>query len=667
MTRSGPARTTSPRGVDQIVEVQLQEDGQPTVVSDDLKKELFVKKDSNTNAMKWWQEAVIYQIYPRSFQDSNGDGVGDLNGIISRLDYLNDGTPNSLGVDAIWLSPIYPSPMFDFGYDISDYSDIDPVFGDLGDFKRLLEQAHRRNIKIIMDLVINHTSHLHPWFLESRSSKDNPKRDWYIWQDAKYIGKVRQPPNNWLGMFGGKGWKWDDHTQQYYFHSFLAEQPDLNWRNPQVQAAVFDMVRGWLDLGVDGFRLDVINYVFKDDQLRNNPVQHLKLARPYDRQKHVYDRDRQPELSNMLREFRQLLDSYPGDRTSVGEIQVEDHTLVNRVASVVGGQEQLHMAFNFAYFFTHWDAQLFSKRIHEWDTACQQQEPQGGWPTYTLSNHDYERHLSRYTPLTGSKNAKEALAKARGKLAALMLLTLRGTPFLYYGEEIGMQEEAVARKHHKDPVALKYWPFHPGRDGCRRPMAWNGDYEEGGGFTTACASARSGSSKELQGEDKPEQPLTAKETKNKPWLPLSNNLKTINVKDQSNDPNSMLAFYKKCIWNRRNDEILRCGNQQMLTQTQTPKGIMAYVREYKSGKRLVLLNFLNKNVTVPLFQEGYFADAAGFQVVLSTHQERVVAADGSKNNGSEDPSIVQGSSVVLSANEGIVLKVWSKRQFTANQ
>ena len=395
----------------------------------------------DNTTMKWWQEAVIYQIYPRSFQDSNGDGVGDLNGVIDRLDYLNDGTPNSLGVDAIWLSPIYPSPMYDFGYDISDYSDIDPLFGDLQVFQRLLTEAHKRGIKIIMDLVINHTSHLHPWFQESRSSKDNPKRDWFIWQDAKHdaVTGRRHPPNNWLGMFGGKGWKWDEATQQYYFHSFLAEQPDLNWRNPAVKEAVFDMVKGWLDMGVDGFRLDVINYIFKDDQLRNNPVQHLKAARPYDRQRHVYDRDRQPQLSGMLKELRTLLESYEGDRTSVGEIQVEDHTKVKHVASVVGGNDQLHMAFNFAYFFTSWDAQMFRQRIHEWDTACQQQDPKGGWPTYTLSNHDYERHISRYTPMLpsiksfffGGLSSREEITQARAKVAALMLLTLRGTPFLY--------------------------------------------------------------------------------------------------------------------------------------------------------------------------------------------------------------------------------------------
>lgn len=651
---------TSPEAVEEIVEVGL-EIGKPVFAETETSK-AAASDDIQSSNLKWWQESVIYQIYPRSFQDSNGDGVGDLNGIINRLDYLNDGTPNSLGVDAIWLSPIYPSPMFDFGYDISDYADIDPVFGNLDDFKRLLEEAHKRNIKIIMDLVINHTSHLHPWFKESRSSRDNPKRDWYIWQDPRYdLTGQKQPPNNWLGMFGGKGWKWDEHTQQYYFHSFLAEQPDLNWRNPEVKAAVFDMVKGWLDMGVDGFRLDVINYIFKDDQLRSNPVQLLKVARPYDRQRHIYDRDQQPHLSDMLRDLRKLLESYDGDRTSVGEIQVEDHTKVKHVASVVGGNDQLHMAFNFAYFFTAWDAQLFRKRIHEWDTACQQQEPKGGWPTYTLSNHDYMRHISRYTPVTGSKSSREALANARAKLAALMLLTLRGTPFLYYGEEIGMREETVPRRYHKDPVALKYWPFHPGRDGCRRPMAWNGDYGQEGGFTSATGKAKDNPEK-AKGDEPPAEGC-------KSWLPLSNNLQTINVEDQTKDPSSMLAFYKKCIWFRRQDEILRRGNQHILgveeshnQANRTPKGTLAYVREYKSGKRLVLLNFTNNEVTVPLFQEGHFADAAGFQVLLSTHEDRPVA-DSANDGAVGDASIVQGSSVTLSPNEGLVLRVWSKRRF----
>ena len=627
--------------------------------------DVFAKDSSGTgqsSGMKWWQEAVVYQIYPRSFQDSNGDGVGDIPGIIERLDYLNDGTPDSLGVDAIWLSPIYPSPMFDFGYDISDYSSIDPVFGTMDDFKRLLKEAHKRNIKIIMDLVINHTSHLHPWFIESSSSRDNPKRDWYIWKDPHYdMTGRRVPPNNWLGMFGGKGWKWHEQTQQYYFHSFLSQQPDLNWRNPNVKEAVFHMIKEWLDLGVDGFRLDVINYIFKDDQFRKNPVQCLKLARPYDRQRHVYDRDRQPELSAFLSDLRKLLESYDGDRTSVGEIQVEDHTKVKHVGSCVGGSDQLHMAFNFAYFFTHWNAEEFRKRIQEWDSACQLQAPEGGWPTYTLSNHDYKRHISRFTPLASKifGQGNEEVAISRAKLAALMVLTLRGTPFLYYGEEIGMRQEPVPRPHIVDPVGLRFWPFHPGRDGCRRPMAWNGDKTDGGGFTTATGKPTRDNAAE---QPPPEQPFT---TEKKPWLPLSRHLDAINVADQMKYPSSLLSFYKKCIWFRRQDQTLRKGDQHIMNEVQgIPKGVLAFVREYKTGKRLILLNFTNRKSTVSLSCQGFLLNAAGFEVLLSTASHRACTSSAAEDmdNSKTKPSLLESSKVVLYPNEGLVLRVLSKQR-----
>lgn len=268
----------------------------------------------------WWKDAVVYQIYPRSFQDSNGDGIGDLGGILQRLDYLSD----VLGIDAIWLSPIYPSPMIDFGYDISDYEGIDPIFGDMYTFKLLLKECHKRNIKIIMDLVINHTSNLHPWFLESKSSKDNPKRDFYIWKTGEN-GKV---PNNWMAAFGGKGWEWDPSTEEYYFHGFTIEQPDLNWRNPNVKNEIFKMIKYWLDIGVDGFRLDVVNYYYKDEQFRNNPSHFFNGFREYERQEHIYDRNR-PETHILLKEFRELLDSYSGDRMSVGEVYMHPPGMLN--------------------------------------------------------------------------------------------------------------------------------------------------------------------------------------------------------------------------------------------------------------------------------------------------------------------------------------------------
>ena len=548
--------------------------------------------------MTWWQEAVIYQIYPRSFKDSNGDGVGDIPGIIEKLDYLNDGTPGSLGVDAIWLSPIYPSPMFDFGYDISDYSSIDPEFGTMNDFRRLLKEAHKRGIRIIMDLVINHTSHQHPWFLESRSSRDNPKRDWYIWKDPAPGGGE---PNNWLGTFGGKGWEWDAATEQYYYHSFLVEQPDLNWRNPEVKAAVFQMIREWLELGVDGFRLDVINLLIKDDQFRDNPVDLFKLARPFDRQRHEYDRDR-PELYEILSDFRALLEEFDGDRASVGEIMVEDNEKARRVATFTGRDDYLHMAFNFAYFFSKWDADNFRHRIVEWEAALA--ESNGGWPTYTLSNHDFVRHISRYSSPGDTQE--------RARVALLMLLTLRGTPFLYYGEEIGMYEEPVARWEMKDPLGLRYWPLHPGRDGCRRPMAWSDGPK--GGFTGG-----------------------------NPWLPVSRRYRTENVATHARDPESLLSYYKRAIWYRRGDDVLRKGEQLVLQNT--PDGVLAYIREYKTERRLVAHNFKGKSVKLPVLS--LLSDAAhpgaGAKIAFSTHAER----EGRTVDGEFE----------LKGNEGVVIAV----------
>lgn len=378
--------------------------------------------------MVWWKEAVIYQIYPRSFQDSDGDGIGDLEGIIERLDYLA-GSKDSLGIDAIWLSPVYPSPMFDFGYDISNYEEIDPVYGDTQIFKRLLKEAHKRGIRIIMDLVVNHTSHLHPWFIESRSSVNSPKRDWYIWKEPTHVG----PPNNWLGAFGGSGWEYDKRTGEYYFHSFLKEQPDLNWRNPDVEDAIFKMMKYWLDMGVDGFRLDVVNLYVKDEFLRNNASYFMKGPRPYDKQVHAYDRDR-PEMHGILRRMRKLLDSYSDKRMFVGEIMQDFPGNVLLPATYCGRNDELHLAFNFMFLFSPWKAERFFQIVKDFESAL----GEDNWPNYTLSNHDFPRHITRYE--------KGADTKARAGLAACMMLTLRGTPFLYYGEEIGMKRQKVPYK-----------------------------------------------------------------------------------------------------------------------------------------------------------------------------------------------------------------------------
>ncbi|MCW7460962.1 alpha-glucosidase [Leptospira limi] len=497
--------------------------------------------------MAWWKEAVIYQIYPRSFQDSNGDGIGDLEGIIQRLDYLA-GSKDSLGIDAIWLSPVYPSPMFDFGYDISDYEEIDPVFGDIQTFKRLLKEAHKRGIRIIMDLVVNHTSHLHPWFIESRSSVNSPKRDWYIWKQANHNG----PPNNWLGAFGGSGWEYDKRTGEYYFHSFLKEQPDLNWRNPDVEDAIFRMMKYWLDMGVDGFRLDVVNLYVKDEFFRNNASYFMKGPRPYDKQVHTYDRDR-PEMHGILRRMRKLLDSYTEKRMFVGEIMQDFPGNVLLPATYCGRNDELHLAFNFMFLFSPWKAERFYQIVKDFESAL----GEDNWPNYTLSNHDFPRHITRY------EKGEDTLDRA--KLAACMMLTLRGTPFLYYGEEIGMKRQKVPFNKIQDPVGKRYWPFHPGRDPERIPMPWDGS--ETTGFTTG-----------------------------KPWLPLYEDSNTLNVESQKLDPNSLFFTYKKLIQIRKDRKSLRKGKLKIILSDD--KQALYYRRREGKDETYIFLNFSSKPVRV---------------------------------------------------------------------
>lgn len=498
--------------------------------------------------MEWWKKAVIYQIYPRSFQDSNHDGIGDLEGIISRLDYLK-GKPDSLGIDAIWLSPIYPSPNFDFGYDISNYESIDPIYGDLNSFKILLREAHKRKIKIIMDLVTNHTSHLHPWFLESRSSKTNPKRDWYIWKDP-VEGK---PPNNWLGTFGGSAWTFDEKTMQYYYHSFLAEQPDLNWRNPQVKKAVFQMIKKWLDLGVDGFRLDVVNLYIKDEEYRNNDSFFWKGIRPFDRQVHIYDRDR-PEMHGILRDLRKLLDSY-GDRMSVGEVMQDYPGNVELPSTYYGNNDELHLAFNFKFLYSSWNAKNFYRIVNDFEKALGPKN----WPNYTLSNHDFPRHISRY--------AKKGETLNRAKIAAMMLLCLRGTPFLYYGEEIGMEREKVPKKRILDPVGIRYWPLHPGRDPERKPFPW--DDTEFGGFSTV-----------------------------EPWLPIYSQWKTNNLQTEKKKPNSIWNLYKSLIKIRNFYKCLQEGEQKL--HLFEPENVLLIQRKLGKESIVTVLNFSNKEIEIKI-------------------------------------------------------------------
>lgn len=493
---------------------------------------------SERDGRPWWQDGVVYQIYPRSFADSNGDGIGDLRGIVDHLDYLNDGTRKSLGIDAIWLSPINPSPMFDFGYDVSDYRGIAPEFGTLDDFRVLLREAHARGIRIVLDLVLNHTSHLHPWFLESRSSRTSAKRDWYVWHEGRNGG----PPNNWLASFGGGAWEWDEPTRQYYLHSFLPQQPDLDWRNPGVKQAAEDVIRYWLDMGVDGFRLDVINWFLKDAQLRSNPTR-LLGRRPYDRQRHVYDRNR-PDTIDLVRWLRSTVERYP-DRMLVGEVYNEPPGNPKLSASYYARGEGLHLAFDFSFLYCRWSAAAFGDAIDTWERVLRPP----CWPTWTLGNHDQARILSRY--------AKRASEAGRGRVAAALLLTLRGTPFLYYGEEIGMRNGRIRKSELQDPLGKQYWPLPVGRDPARTPMQW-----------TAGENAGFGSGK--------------------PWLPIAPGHARINVERAEQDPDSLLHWYRRLIHLRRDEPALGRGGYRRLDQA---SGVLGYLREHEGDRVAVLLNF----------------------------------------------------------------------------
>lgn len=489
---------------------------------------------SERDGREWWQDGIIYQIYPRSFADGNGDGIGDLRGIVERLDYLRD-----LGVDGLWLSPINPSPMHDFGYDVSDYRDIAAEFGTFEDFRTLLAEAHARGIRIVLDLVLNHTSHEHLWFQESRTARDSPKRDWYIWHD----GHNGQPPNNWCASFGGKAWEWDEATSQYYLHSFLPQQPDVNWRSPELKAAMWDVVRYWLDMGVDGFRLDVVNWFLKDAELRDNPTKWLG-ARPYDRQRHLYDRDR-PETVEVMKELRQVVDAYPA-RMTVGEVYREPPGSPALAASYYARGEGLHLAFNFAFLYCKWKASAFADRVDEWEELL----GPDCWPVYTLNNHDQPRSYSRYG--VGGES------DPRARVAAAMLFTLRGTPFIYYGEEIGMRDGTLKKAELHDPVGKRYWPFHPGRDPERTPMQW--DDAPHAGFTTGT-----------------------------PWLPVNDDFREVNVWRQDRDPDSLLHWYRALIRLRRREPALHRGAYRRLPDTDA--ALFTYSREWEHDRIVVLLNF----------------------------------------------------------------------------
>ncbi|GAB3960945.1 alpha-amylase family glycosyl hydrolase [Spirosoma harenae] len=481
----------------------------------------------------WWQEGIIYQIYPRSYQDSNGDGVGDIQGILQRLDYVKE-----LGVTAIWLSPIYPSPMADFGYDISDYENVHPLFGSLDDFDELVVEVHNRGMKLILDLVPNHTSDQHPWFLESRSSRDNPKRDWYIWQDSGLDGAL---PNNWLSVFGGSAWEWDETTQQYYYHAFLKEQPDLNWRNPEVQEAMLDVMRFWLEKGVDGFRVDVMWHMIKDKNLRDNPVNlnYQPHMATYEQLLPVYSTD-QPEVHDLVMDMRHLLDSYD-DRMMIGEIYLPIHQLVAYYG--IDGKGA-HLPFNFQLLLLPWDARQIAAAIDQYEGAL----PVHGWPNWVLGNHDQSRIVSR-------------VGKDQAEVAAMLLLTLRGTPTIYYGDEIGMHDVPIPFEEVQDPQGLNMPDKNLSRDPSRTPMQWA--RMPNAGFTYG-----------------------------KPWLRLARDFFRTNVDLQQHDSYSMLSLYKRLIKLRQQEPSLRIGDY---TPVYADTQLIAYIRQWEDAPRfLILLNLSHR-------------------------------------------------------------------------
>lgn len=488
----------------------------------------------------WWKDGVIYQIYPRSFQDTNNDGIGDLPGIISRLDYLQQ-----LGIEAIWLSPINPSPDRDFGYDVADYNAIDPKFGTMADFEELLHQAHKRKLRIILDLVLNHTSDQHPWFIESKKSKDNPYHDWYMWRDPKPDGSQ---PNNWESIFGGGGWVYDKRLNQYYFHMFAPQQPDLNWRNPAVRAAILDVFRFWLDKGVDGFRLDVFNEYYKHPDYLDLPKRKGFYPRKFDQLEHTYDVS-QPEMYPLVRDIRKILDSYP-DRYVVGETYLADPAH----ARTYIGADKLHAGFDFRYLHSKWGAASFGRAIQYWDALHGEE----AWPNYVLNNHDTVRSTTRY-------KADEADKKTR--LLAAMHFTVRGTPYLYYGEEIGMRDISLLPTELQDPVGRRYWPFNKGRDGCRSPMQWD-------------ASAFAGFSG------------------SKPWIKVHPNYPKRNAAAQEDDSTSLLNFYRELIALRRASPALSRGKIDLLPLYN--HNLLAYRRTTKQEKLLVVLNFGGQPEQYPL-------------------------------------------------------------------
>jgi alpha-glucosidase len=496
----------------------------------------------------WWRGAVTYQIYPRSFMDTNGDGVGDLPGIVDKLDYVA-----SLGVDAIWISPFFRSPMADFGYDIADYRLVDPLFGSNDDFDRLLAKAHKLGLKVMIDQVLSHTSAEHAWFKESRESRDNPKADWYVWADAKDDGT---PPNNWLSLFGGGAWQWEPRRGQYYLHNFLTSQPDLNYHNADVRQAVLGEVKYWLDKGVNGLRLDAINFCFHDAALRDNPPkpEDKRVGRgfspdnPYAFQYHYYN-NTQPENLAFLEELRALMDQYP-DVAAIGEISSEDSLATT--AEYTSGH-RLHMGYSFELLTNDFSAAYIRGTVQNLEAQMLE-----GWPCWAISNHDVTRVLSRW----GNGQASPELAN----LLSAMVCSLRGSVCVYQGEELGLTEADVPFDALQDPYGITFWPTFKGRDGCRTPMPWNGGINAG--FSVA-----------------------------DPWLPVPSEHQALAVTLQEAMPNSALNGFRTFMAWRKTQPALRWGDIQFID---TPEPVLAFTRRHDNQTLLAAFNLSGEAVTMPL-------------------------------------------------------------------
>jgi alpha-glucosidase len=495
----------------------------------------------------WWRGGVIYQIYPRSYADSNGDGIGDLPGITGKLGYIAE-----LGVDAIWLSPFFKSPMKDFGYDVSDYCDVDPMFGTLADFRELVNTAHSKGLKVMIDQVLSHTSDQHPWFAESRSNKTNAKADWYVWADSQPDGT---PPNNWLSIFGGSGWQWDTRRCQYYLHNFLASQPDLNFHNLEVQDALLETVKFWLDLGVDGYRLDTANFYFHDKDLRNNPPAlsansnpAVANSNPYNYQQHIWDKSR-PENLAFLQRLRSLLNQYP-NTTMVGEIGCDDS--LGRMAEYTSGGDKLHMAYSFDLLGSKYDAPYIHDVMSRFNARVG-----NGWPSWALANHDSMRIASRW------QGDPRFL-----RLAAAMQLSLRGSPCLYQGDELGLPEAVIAFEDLQDPFGITMWPEFKGRDGCRTPMPWlAGQADLGFG----------------NGSDRA-------------WLPITASFASLTADQQAADKTSLLHFYRHILQWRKGQAALISGEMQMLP---VDPAVLAFERSHGGETVACLFNISDKAVSYP--------------------------------------------------------------------